>query len=117
MYDIGGIMSSFKQYLIELISTQDNNAIGGAIDSAKKNLTQLSKSQKSLTQVCTDLLSSLEGIEQNPAALYVDGYSVIDFIQRLRNPKIDINSLKTINDAFQSFDGDNENSSIGPIIY
>ncbi len=101
-------MSSFKQYLIELISTQDNNAIGGAIDSAKRNLKQLSKSQKALTAVCTDLLSSLDGIEQNPAALYVDGYSITDYIQRLRNPKIDINSLKTINDALNSFDGDSE---------
>jgi hypothetical protein len=101
-------MASFKQYLVELISTQDNNAIGGVIDRAKKNLTQLSQQQKALTPVCKSLLNALESIEQQPAALYVDGYSIIEYIQRLCNPKIDINSLKTLNDTLQGMDGDSE---------
>ncbi len=101
-------MGSFKEYLIEVMSTGDDNAIGGIIDRAKKNLTQLSKQQKQLSPVCTSLLSALSNLDENPSLLYVDGYSVVDYLQRLCNPKVDINTLKTINDAMLSFDGDSD---------
>lgn len=101
-------MGSFKEYLIEVMSTGDDNAIGGIIDRAKKNLTQLSKQQKPLSPVCTSLLSALSNLDENPSLLYIDGYSVVDYLQRLCNPKVDINTLKTINDAMLSFDGDSD---------
>lgn len=99
---------TFKQYLVELMSTGDDNVIGGIIDTARKNLTKLSKEQKALTDICKNLLDVLDGIEQTPSLLYVDSYSSTNYLQRLCNPKVDINTLKTVYDALQSFDGDSD---------
>ena len=101
-------MYTFKKYLVELLSTGDDNAIGGIIHKAKHNLKSLSRQEKTLAPVCKSLLDNLSGIEQHPASLYIDGYSIAEYLQRLTNPKIDINELKTINDAIGGMDGDSE---------
>lgn len=98
----------FKQYLAELTSINDNNAIGGLLDRARHNLKAVAAKHKSLQPITADLVQALDALEKNPGRLYVDEYSMVDYIQRLINPKVDERTLKTVLDGLQSYDGDSE---------
>lgn len=98
---------TFKQYLIELMSAGDDNAIGGIVTRAKENLEKLSKN-KSLSSICKQLLTVLDDVERTPTMIYGDGFSLVHYIQQLSNPKIDLRTLKHICDALQSYDNEGD---------
>ncbi len=101
-------MLTFKQYLTELTSINDNNAIGGLIKRAQSNLKSLSQKQKTTSDLCNKLISILSSIDNDNSILYTDEFSTVHYLEQLTNPKIDINSLRLIHDAFQSFSSDGE---------
>ncbi len=93
---------TFKQYLNELTSIGDDNVIGGLLSNAKSNLQTLKKTYPSEKSIIDGILTGLNRIEQDPTISYIDGYSTINYLQQLNNPKISISSLREIGDALST---------------
>lgn len=99
--------NTFKQFLLnEIISTGDDNVLGGLLHNAKQNLNNLSKINPSLQQTIKDVISSFDVIEQDPSASLYDGFSLTQYLRQLCDPTITKNKLELIRDALCSYGND-----------
>ena len=97
---------TFKQYLTEIISTGDDNVLGGLLHNAKLNLNKLAKLNPDLKSVVDDILSSFNTIEQDTTASLYDGFSVTQYLRQLCEPTISKDTLALIRDSLGSYSND-----------
>lgn len=94
--------------LKELMSLGDDNSLGRVIHDAKQNLQRLRKSSnKELKSLIDSLSDTLYNIQQDPMVVIDDGFTLMNYISQLTNPKITIRTVRSVNDALSSY----ENSS------
>lgn len=94
---------TFKQFLTEIVSTGDDNVLGGLLHNAKINLSKVEKTSPALKPIIKDILSSFNVIEQDPTASLYDGFSTTQFLQQLCDPTITKNKLLLIRDSIGSY--------------
>jgi hypothetical protein len=93
--------------LFELMSVGDDNVLGRALNRARKTLTKLKKnSDKELCSLACGLVQTLDALEANPNILQTDGYSLMQYLMMLDNPKVGIQTLQLVSDALGSYDDD-----------
>jgi hypothetical protein len=96
--------ATFKQFLLtELISTGDDNVLGGLLHNAKINLAKLEKTNPAFKSIINDIKSVFNVIEQDPTASLYDGFSLNQYLQQLCEPTITKNKLMFIRDSIGSY--------------
>lgn len=93
---------TFKQYLNEFTSIGDDNVIGGLLFQARQNLNSLKKQQPKQRSCIDCILLGLDKIEQDPMLSYIDGYSTVNYLQQLINPRITPPELNALADVLGS---------------
>ena len=97
----------FTEFLLQedIVTSGDDNVLGRLLHDAKNNLNKI-KGSPEMKDVIKDILGSFKMIEQNPGTTYNDGYSVIQYLQMVVNPKVEFKVLQMVRDALSSY-GDN----------
>ncbi len=96
--------------LFELMSLGDNNGLGRVLHDARSNVTKFLKTSDKETQtVARNLIASIDAIESNANILHTDGYSLLNYLQQIANPKVGKRTLQNVCDALGSYnDSDGE---------
>ena len=93
--------------LFEITSLGDDNSLGFLLNNATTQLKKIQKStNKETRSVVTGLLTTLEKFNANPNILQTDGYSLLNYLKMLDNPKITIQTLRLVGDALGSYEDD-----------
>jgi len=91
--------------LFELMSLGDDNVLGRVLHDARSNISKfLRNSDKETQTVARSLIASLDSIETNANITQTDGYTLLNYLQQLANPKVGIRTMKHICDALGSYD-------------
>lgn len=97
------LWNSINMKLNEIMSLGGDNSLGKLVADAKINIKKHAKNA-TLKKTCDSILDALNVIEQSPNVLQTDGYSLMQYLQQLTNPTIDIQTMSAISDALASYD-------------
>ncbi len=93
--------------LLELTSLGDDNILGRVLNDAMKSLKKLKGNKdKEICSLACGLIDTLKSLEANPNILQTDGYSLMQYLQQLSQPKLGKNSLRALSDALGSYGDD-----------
>lgn len=95
--------------LNELMSLGDNNGFGGLLNTAMCNLTKLKnhKDQK-IRNLAHTTYSILNTYNTNPSSVYDDNHTLIQYVRKLTNSKIDASTLQKVADSLGSYEPSGE---------
>lgn len=88
--------------LMELMSLGDDNQLGGVLHAARTNLNKLKNGPYKKHVIM--LLATLDNIDTNPNILQTDGYSLLNYLQQIANPKVGERTLAHVCDVLGSYD-------------
>ena len=91
--------------LFELMALGDDNMLGRLLYDGRKNMEKFVKDKdKEVSSAAKNLIAAIDSLEVNTNVLQTDGYSMMNYLQQIANPKVGKRTLLHVSDALGSYD-------------